>query len=1152
MYQTAVTLLSSVLKIPNSSLFIPLRIIIAYIILSGTAPTLQAQYGTGLPVWPLAVESIGNAQSVDWRSTPPVIQDIPNTAPSQIAGGGAAFDGCGNLVFFALHTGVANVPNNLFIYAANGTPLLTNSTPNAPGLNGQRAANELTVVKVPGYHNEWFIIYSIFKSNTGAPNNNGGYSPAQQLFSRVRYDNQGLSVLVRDSMLTANGTAYTYTHGKAVSRTAVNPGEHYLYLCRRSANYNQISLDRFIIHPNGITFSANTGNVPAGWWYLCISGSYIELSPSEDRVAVINRNEDYNYPDLILFNTQSFSNTTGAYQIVKMRDLILQPDGIVQLTAQSIHQTSLNNPSLEFLKNLERKVASIEFSPSGRYLYFGTGGWYNSGYSHTTYLGQIDLGPATQPATYPYDVRLQIQPPAGTMNMTHGGGMSGSAAGTSWKPIRQLQSCFDGRIYFTKSNSDSLYVIPFPDSPMPQQLVPGWVDLSDQNNPNIAIPGMVYILPESIDGLDYMGQNPDLVNLGPDTFLCQGDSLLLDAFLPGANYTWQDSTSLPTYTVTQSGTYWVEVEVDSCFDYDTIVVVMMPAPQLELGNDTILCDGDTLWMNATWPGATYVWQDASVDSVMTGVQAGLYWVEVSLGSCSARDSLYLQHFPLIPLDLGPDTAVCTGDTLLLDAGMAGATYAWENGYTGALREITQAGLYHVTVSQNTCQATDSIWVNLLPVPEVDLGADTQLCANEVLELNAAWPGATYLWQNGHTDSILIATQAGVYTVTVSLGPCTASDDKVIGHLPLPVFSLGADTALCQGDSLHLDATYPGATYLWQDGSQGATYTVYQAGNYHLRITLNACSTSDTISISIHPAPIVNLGNDTSVCQGEQMEWNAAWPGATYLWQDGSQDSVFQSNVAGMYWVEVSLGSCLASDTVHLSLRPLPVADLGPDQSICPGDTSMLNAQQAGATYLWSDGSTGANLAVTNAGMYWVEVELEECFASDTILLQPLPEPSIDLGNDTLICEGDRLLLVAPDDFVSYLWSNGASGNTLPVQTAGIRWLEVFDGCYSVRDSIEIQMESCQCAIWVPNAFTPNGDGVNDNFEVKGDCVLAYQIRIFDRWGQQVYHSTDLEKAWDGYVDGRLCPMDVYAYRIDYTLQYPGIEEARTGMVLLLY
>jgi gliding motility-associated-like protein len=1129
------------------------RVFIA-IVLSAILGILEiyAQYGTGLPVWPLAVDGGGNAQVVDWRTSPPTVQDIPNTAPSQNAGGGAAFDGCGNLLFYVLHTGLANVSNNLFIYAADGTPLLTNNTPNGPGLNGQRTANEISVVKVPGIHNEWFIIYSLYESDVGAPNNNGGYVPARQLFSRVRYDSQGLNVLVRDSLLTVNGSALTYIHGKAVSRTAVNPGEHFLYLCRRVANSNQLSLDRFVIHPNGISFLANTGNVNVTWWYLCIAGSFIELSPAEDRVAIINRNQHTNYPDIILFNTLQFSNAPGAYQIITLRDLILQPDGIVHLTPKSIYQTSLTNPNLAFLTNLEKKVAHIEFSPNGRFLYFGTGGFHTSGYSHANYLGQIDLGPVSQPANYPYDVRLQIEAPPGTMNMSTGTGAQLSSVGSNWKPIRDIQSCFDGRLYFSKQNTDSLYVIPFPDMIMPQQLIPGWVDLSDQNNPNIAVSGQVYILPESIDGLDYVSQNPDLVNLGPDTFLCQGDSLLLDAFLPGANYVWQDSTSSPTYTVTQSGSYWVEVEVDSCFDYDTIVVGMLPAPQVDLGNDTILCDGDTLWMNAAWPGATYVWQDASIDSVMTGVQAGLYWVEVSLGSCSAHDSLYLQHFPFIPLDLGPDTAVCTGDTLVLDVGMAGATYAWENGYTGALREITQAGLYHVTVSQNACQAKDSLWLNLLPVPEVDLGADTQLCANEVLELNAAWPGATYLWQNGHTDSILIATQAGLYTVTVSLGPCTASDDKVIGHLPVPLISLGTDTGLCQGDSLLLDATYPGASYLWQDGSQGATYTVYQAGDYHITVTANTCSASDTISVFISPAPEVNLGNDTSVCQGEEMEWNAGWPGATYLWQDGSKDSVFQSNAAGTYWVELSLGFCQAADTVHLSLRPLPLADLGPDQSICPGDTLMLSALQAGASYLWSDGSSGAQLAVNNAGTYWVEVDLEECIASDTILLHPLPEPFINLGNDTLICEGDRLLLVAPDNFASYLWSDGASGNTLPVQTAGIWWLEVFDGCYSVRDSIEIHLESCQCALWVPNAFTPNGDGVNDYFEVKGECVAEYQIRIFDRWGQQVFHSTDLNKAWDGYLDGSLCPMDVYAYRIDYTLQYPGEEERKTGSIVLLY
>src|SRR6056297_524601 len=166
-----------------------------------------AQSESGLPLWPLAVESSGNSQVVDWRPANTEIMDIPNTAPSNHAGTGAAFDHCGELVFYVIHTGVDDVQDNLFIYAADGTPLLTNSTPNAPGLNGLRSDGELIVVPVPGETQQWYIIYSKFQPN-GA--NNGGYTPTQTLYALVEYSAGAINVIQRDIELTAGGVPHLY------------------------------------------------------------------------------------------------------------------------------------------------------------------------------------------------------------------------------------------------------------------------------------------------------------------------------------------------------------------------------------------------------------------------------------------------------------------------------------------------------------------------------------------------------------------------------------------------------------------------------------------------------------------------------------------------------------------------------------------------------------------------------------------------------------------------------------------------------------------------------------------------------------------------------------------------------------------------------
>ncbi|MCB9267367.1 MAG: T9SS type A sorting domain-containing protein, partial [Lewinellaceae bacterium] len=156
---------------------------------------------------------------------------------------------------------------------------------------------------------------------------------------------------------------------------------------------------------------------------------------------------------------------------------------------------------LEFLKNFEKKIAYIEFSPNGNFLYIGSGGFYLGGYTNLTYLGQIDL------TASPLELRLQIQITDAYDDVEGYGYTFSNASDASylaWHGISDIQSSYDGNLYFTKLNSNTLFVIPDPDSYMPQMLVPGTVDLSTQAEPNISVNGDVLLLPDQIDGYEYI------------------------------------------------------------------------------------------------------------------------------------------------------------------------------------------------------------------------------------------------------------------------------------------------------------------------------------------------------------------------------------------------------------------------------------------------------------------------------------------------------------------------------------------------------------------------------------------------------------------------------------------------------------------------
>jgi gliding motility-associated-like protein len=403
-----------------------------------------------------------------------------------------------------------------------------------------------------------------------------------------------------------------------------------------------------------------------------------------------------------------------------------------------------------------------------------------------------------------------------------------------------------------------------------------------------------------------------------------------------------------------------------------------------------------------------------------------------------------------------------------------------------------------------------------PIPcFVDLGNDTTLCQGETLTLDATTPGASYLWQDDSTEPTLTVTEEGTYWVEITVGECTARDTILIDYLvPTPI-DLGNDTTLCQGETLTLDPATPGSTYLWQDSSTDPTFTVTESGTYWVDVTLSGCLTTDTILVDFISIPI-DLGNDTTLCQGEILTLDASTSDASYLWQDNSTEPTFTVSEEGTYAVEITVGECTARDSIEIDyLVPTPI-DLGNDTTLCQGETITLDATTPDATYMWQDGSTDSTLAVSNQGTYAVEVTVNGCTAADTILVSLTLLPVIDLGPDTTICQGDTLTLDATTTNGSYLWQDNSTLPTFSVTRAGVYVVQVsVDNCTSVA-AVSIDEEDCEVILILPNVFTPNNDGLNDLFvplESKG--IVSMNTVIYNRWGTIIFETDNLMIEWSG-------------------------------------
>lgn len=561
------------------------------------------------------------------------------------------------------------------------------------------------------------------------------------------------------------------------------------------------------------------------------------------------------------------------------------------------------------------------------------------------------------------------------------------------------------------------------------------------------------------DAVDVAYNPLPVVDLGPDVTLCAGEQTTFDATTAGATYLWQDGSTGPTFTTGTAGSYSATVTVNGCSSTDGAAVVVNPVPVVDLGPDATVCPGTDVLLDASTPGATYLWQDGSTAATFTASAPGTYTVDVTVANCTGSGSITIDHFNLHTVDLGPDIDLCQGASTTIGVVVPGATYTWSTGAVTPTISVGSAGIRWVDVTLNGCTVRDSIAVDMVPLPVVDLGPDVSLCPGTTAVLDATTVGGSYAWSTG-VSTPTITAGPGNYSVTVTVAGCSASDAITIGtHAVVPV-SLGNDVTLCAGEQLVLDATLAGATYLWSDGSTGPTLNVTATGTISVQRTdANGCVTTDAVDVTFENPIALDLGPDITLCAGEAQTINApVVPGASYLWSTGAQTPSITVSTAGNYGLTMVLGACQMIDAVNVAVLAPPVVDLGPDLSLCPGESAVLDATTPGATYTWSTGANTPTITVDVAGNYSVTVEVGGCQATDAIGVGLLAPASVDLGPDVSICSGTDLVLDATMSGASYLWSTGALTPTITVSTAGNYSVVVSLGQCSASDAINVTVQ----------------------------------------------------------------------------------------------
>ncbi len=492
--------------------------------------------------------------------------------------------------------------------------------------------------------------------------------------------------------------------------------------------------------------------------------------------------------------------------------------------------------------------------------------------------------------------------------------------------------------------------------------------------------------------------------------------------------------------------------------------------------------------------------------------------------------------------LPADTTLCFGETLLLDVTSDNSTYEWNDASTDPTLLIDSEGTYSVTITQNDCDYTDEIMVDFNPLESVDLGPDQNICPDGLIQLDATYPGATYEWQDGLTTATYDALDAGVYSVVVTLDDCSASGSVEIFPVDVVNLDLGPDQSICEGESVDLSTDVVADSYEWNTAEVTPFITVFDAGMYTLDIVVDGCSYSTSVVVDVSDNPTPNLGSDLELCDGETAVLDVSSEAGTYEWQDGSSDATFTVNQSGNYSVTVTLGTCIGSDELEVIYHPIPVFNLGPDVTVCYSSGFQLEVvtEVADVNILWNTGQSSAIITPPSSGFYQATVGANGCSYSDEVNVEIIEELFFDLGPDKIACKGSTVLLnTDAQDFpfpLSYTWSEGESESVIHVTETGTYEVTVESQCDVITDEIRVVFDQCGCEIYVPNAFTPDEDGVNEYFMSESACEFNYfLIQVYNRNGEVIFQSDDPTHAWDGssrngdyYV-----PNGVYAWRLEY-------------------
>ncbi len=652
------------------------------------------------------------------------------------------------------------------------------------------------------------------------------------------------------------------------------------------------------------------------------------------------------------------------------------------------------------------------------------------------------------------------------------------------------------------------------------------------------------------------------------------------------SYSWSNGQTTATATGLSGGSYTVTVtDANGCQVSGTANLTDPSAPTIALDSiRDVSCNGGSdgaIWITVS--GGTgsysYSWSNGATTEDVSNLSAGSYSVTVTDGAgCSSSKSFTVGEPPALVIDSvkTQDPSACGANdgsaTAYVSGGTTPYSYLWQpGGQTTNPATGLSAGSYMLYVTDaKGCIDSTSFGLTDPGAPVITTDSVVNISCNGAsdgaiyITVSGGSGSYSYSWSNGATTEDVSNLGAGNYTVSVTdnNNGCTATQSYSITEPPALVLSLDSLVDVnCFGGSdggifVSVSGGTPGYSYSWSNGATTEDVSGVPAGTYILTTTdANGCTRMDTFTIS-EPSELL-IATDSTVdvlCAGDStggifISVSGGTPAYSFSWNTGATTEDLNNIPAGTYTVTVTDNNgCTKQQSFTINEpSPLDTTSLQVSAPACGDTVGSISVQITGGTspyqVSWNNGASGTNIQV-KPGTYTATVnDANNCSFTFSVTVPAPPSPvSIVAKEDTLIITyGDTAWLdVQTPGITNYTWSPDT--NLVEVQP-GLAYSIPTDSVIFIVSGIDSAGCSSSDTIWVfvlkeielyvPNFFSPNGDGVNENWEIFGPVAEILECRIINRWGNIVYEGTGVggRIIWDGQCSVGPCPEGVYVYEL---------------------